>query len=51
MGKRGGVRILYFWQESEESIYLLFAYAKNDREDLTRAQLETLRKVVEEELK
>ena len=38
-GKSGGVRIIYYWFVSQDSILLLFAYAKNERDDLTSEQL------------
>lgn len=39
----------YFWHAASETILMLFAYSKNEREDLTRAQRKTLRLVVEKE--
>ena len=49
-GKRGGSRILYYlW--TEERILMLFAYLKNEMEDLSQPQLKQLRTVVEENLK
>ncbi|HEX4955914.1 MAG TPA: type II toxin-antitoxin system RelE/ParE family toxin [Thermoanaerobaculia bacterium] len=50
-GKRGGLRVIYFWEPSEDLIYLLYLYAKNDQEDLTAAQLKVLRQIIEKELK
>ncbi|MGM0599896.1 MAG: type II toxin-antitoxin system RelE/ParE family toxin [Candidatus Rifleibacteriota bacterium] len=50
-GKRGGSRIIYYWYKEMEAIYMLYAYAKNRQEDLTRDQLKILSKLVEEELK
>ena len=49
-GKRGGVRILYYWDRPEETIYLLFLYAKSDREDLSPQQLRTVSRLIREEL-
>lgn len=49
-GKRGGVRILYNWDRPEETTYLLFLYAKSDREDLSSQQLRTLSRLIREEL-
>ncbi len=49
-GKRGGIRVLYYWHEAEAVFYMLFAYAKNTQEDLTPAQLKALRRLVKEEL-
>lgn len=48
-GKRGGMRIIYYWSAFHDTIVMLFAYAKNEQDDLTRQQLKTLRKIVEEE--
>jgi hypothetical protein len=49
-GKRGGLRIIYYWNESESTIYCLFAYRKNDQGDLTKTKIRMLRRLVEEEL-
>ena len=48
-GKRGGLRIIYFWDEPSESFYMLYAYRKNEQEDLTVRQLRILRELVREE--
>ena len=48
-GKRGGIRVIYYWLASRETILMLFVYAKNEQDDLTRQQLKTLRKIIEEE--
>jgi hypothetical protein len=48
-GKRGGVRVIYYWIVVQDKILMLFMYAKNDQEDLTPEQLKVLRKIVEEE--
>ena len=45
-GKRGGIRVIYF-AAIEDRIYLLAAYAKSDRENLTGAQIKVLRRLVE----
>ena len=46
-GKRGGVRVIYYRVNTADRIYMLYAYAKNEAEDLTRDQLKALRKIVE----
>lgn len=48
-GKRGGVRIIYYWAAEQERLLMLFVYAKTVRDDLTPTQLKILRKIVEEE--
>jgi hypothetical protein len=42
-GKRGGLRVIYFWWVSRDRISLLMIYAKNETEDLTAGQLKKLR--------
>ncbi|GMQ88464.1 MAG: type II toxin-antitoxin system RelE/ParE family toxin [Gammaproteobacteria bacterium] len=46
-GKRGGVRVIYYRVNTADRIYMLYVYAKNEAEDLTRGQLKTLRQIVE----
>jgi hypothetical protein len=48
-GKRGGTRVIYFQHAASATILMLFAYPKNEREDLTPAQRKALRLVVERE--
>lgn len=50
-GKRGGIRIIYYWQKSEEEIYLLLAYGKNEKDDLSSRELKILRTLMEDNLK
>lgn len=50
-GKRGGVRLLYYWEPGSETFYLLYLYAKNEQDDLTATQLRMLAKLVREEFK
>ena len=46
-GKSGGVRTIYFHFVSDEEVYMLFMYAKNDQRDLTPDQKKELAKQVE----
>jgi hypothetical protein len=48
-GKRGGARMVYYWDKPRDRLYLLFLYPKNERADLTRAQLKVLRELVGED--
>jgi mRNA-degrading endonuclease RelE of RelBE toxin-antitoxin system len=48
-GKRGGVRVIYYWFTARDTILLLFVYPKNVQDDLTPEQLRQLRTIVEEE--
>jgi hypothetical protein len=48
-GKRGGVRIVYYWHPAEEVLYMLLIYAKSDQDDVTPSQFRVLRRLVQEE--
>ena len=48
-GKRGGLRIIYFWEEADETFLMLYAYRKNQQEDLSAQQLRALAHLVREE--
>ncbi len=48
-GKRGGSRIIYYWHVGGGRFYMLLAYAKSERDDLTAGQIKVLRRLVEEE--
>ena len=50
-GKRGGLRVIYYWDSGDGVIYLLFLHPKNQQESLTPNQLKQLRQIVEEDLK
>ncbi len=47
-GKRGGIRIIYYWRAPESRIYLLTVYGKGVRGDLTAAERASWRRVVKE---
>jgi hypothetical protein len=50
-GKRGGVRVVYFWEKTRATCYMLFLYRKNEQGDLTAAQIRTLARLVREEFR
>ncbi|OGT25195.1 MAG: toxin HigB-2 [Gammaproteobacteria bacterium RIFCSPLOWO2_02_FULL_42_14] len=45
-GKRGGVRIIYYWQVSDDHIYLMTLYGKNEIENLSVREKRTLKKIL-----
>ena len=49
-GKRGGIRMIYYWHKPEDMFYLLLAYDKNEKDDLTKKEIGLLSKVVKESL-
>jgi mRNA-degrading endonuclease RelE of RelBE toxin-antitoxin system len=48
-GKKGGLRVIYYWVKEPGKILMLYLYKKNKQSDLTPNQLKTLKQVVEEE--
>ncbi len=47
MGKRGGVRVLYYVQDIKGQIWLLTVYAKSARENIAASTLNTLREIAD----
>lgn len=47
-GKRGGSRVIYYWQDTNFMIFLMAIYAKNRQIDLTVDQKRVLRTLLEE---
>jgi hypothetical protein len=45
-GKRGGFRICYYDMTENNKLYLLFVYAKNDKENLTSEEKDILKELV-----
>ena len=45
-GKRGGLRVIYFWWLSDDKILLLDVYAKGKQEDLAADEIEKLKRKV-----
>jgi len=50
-GKRGGIRVIYFYKNQANQIYFLLAYPKSTQADLTQEQKKILSRLVKEELK
>ena len=48
-GKRGGIRVIYYWFVLQDTLLFLFAYSKSEQGELTPEQLKQLKKVVEGE--
>jgi hypothetical protein len=44
-GKRGGARVIYYYHDAEMPLYLMTAYAKNERENLSQAEIGALQKI------
>ena len=50
-GKRGGLRVIYYWAVGEQAFYLLYVYTKSEQGDLTPAQVRQLGRLVREEFR
>jgi hypothetical protein len=47
-GKRGGARVIYYRYVPGHRIYLIYAYVKNERADLTREQIKLLSQLMKD---
>ncbi len=50
-GKRGGLRVIYYWWDAGMQFWLFTIYDKDEMSDLTKAQRETLKQMIKMELK
>lgn len=50
-GKRGGLRVIYYWAPVEHAFYMLYVFTKTEQGDLTAAQTRVLGRLVREEFK
>ena len=50
-GKRGGLRVIYYWDKASSRCFMLFLYGKNEQGDLTPTQVRTLAGLVREEFR
>jgi hypothetical protein len=46
-GKSGGVRIVYYFHNETRPVYLLAVFAKNEKDNLNKAERNALRKLAE----
>jgi len=49
-GKRGGLRVIYFWWQSGKQFWLFTVYNKDEMDDLTAAQRKILKELLKQEL-
>ncbi len=50
-GKRGALRVIYYWAPRESAFFMVYAYSKKDQTDLTPTQARLLGQLVREEFK
>jgi len=48
MGKRGGARVIYIFRDDRYPVFLVMAYAKSEKGNLSRAEANQLRKRADE---
>jgi len=46
-GKRGGIRVIYYWVTADDQIRMLYVYRKSKQSDLTQDQIATLKSIIE----
>ena len=46
-GKRGGVRLIYYWWVARDRISMLLVYPKNEQDNLSADQVKQLRRALE----
>lgn len=49
-GKRGGLRVIYYWWDSGSQFWLFTIYDKDEMADLTAAQRKALKEMIKKEL-
>jgi mRNA-degrading endonuclease RelE of RelBE toxin-antitoxin system len=49
-GKRGGLRVIYYWWDAGLQCWLFTIYDKDEMSDLTKSQREMLKEMVKKEL-
>lgn len=47
-GKRGGVRVIYYWHVSADHIYMMTLYGKNEMSNLSASEKRALKKILAE---
>ena len=49
-GKRGGLRVIYYWWQSGKQFWLFTVYNKDEMEDLTATERKFLKELLKQEL-
>ena len=49
-GRRGGLRVIYYWDKPDEVLYMLWVYRKSRQDELTHRQCKLLSQLVKEYL-
>jgi len=46
-GKRGGIRVIYYFMAAREKIYMLVVYSKSEKADLSQREIRNLKLIAE----
>ncbi|MDD1016967.1 toxin [Pseudomonas rubra] len=49
-GKRGGTRVIYYWWNSGQQFWLFTLYGKDQQDDLSAAQRQMLKQMLDQEI-
>ena len=49
-GKRGGLRVIYYWWNEGSQFWLFTVYDKDEMSDLTKSQRQALKEMIKNEL-
>ncbi|MDP2152841.1 MAG: type II toxin-antitoxin system RelE/ParE family toxin [Methylotenera sp.] len=49
-GKRGGLRVIYYWWSAGKQFWLFTIYNKDEKDDLKPAQKKILKELIKQEL-
>lgn len=49
-GKRGGLRVIYYWWLAGKQFWLFTIYSKDEKDDLSPAQKKVLKELIKQEL-
>ncbi|MGV3653329.1 MAG: toxin [Noviherbaspirillum sp.] len=50
-GKRGGLRVIYYWRGAEDQFWLFTAYGKDEADDLTLTERKIRKARLDQEIK
>ncbi len=50
-GKRGGLRVIYFYHAEKDTLWMLALYEKKEKEDLSKTDKEVIKKLIQEIIK
>lgn len=50
-GKRGGLRVIYFWKDADDQFWLFTVYDKDEADDLTSDERKAFKQALEAEIK